>query len=154
MAHIHKYIYIHTQWLPKYSYPLNFSTLQPQIYVRDWDFMPCSRTTTLNTQPAIQQNGSGESKLMCWNGPVKGQTDLHPNGNLRQAIHRRSPSNLTALELFFKEEWLKKKSSVSRCEQLVDTNSIPGSKYKTFGDRTFATFILVLDLRIHGNFVF
>uniref|UniRef100_A0A8C6UMI7 Tc1-like transposase DDE domain-containing protein n=1 Tax=Neogobius melanostomus TaxID=47308 RepID=A0A8C6UMI7_9GOBI len=47
--------------------------------------------------------------------------DLNPIENLwkdlKTAVHKRSPSNLTELELFGKEEWAK--MSVSRCANLV-----------------------------------
>ncbi|MCJ8736209.1 hypothetical protein PDJAM_G00256240 [Pangasius djambal] len=49
--------------------------------------------------------------------------DLNPIENLwrdmKIAVHRRSPSNLTELELFCKEEWAK--LSLSRCAKLVET---------------------------------
>ena len=50
--------------------------------------------------------------------------DLNPIENLWQdlkiAVHRRSESNLTELELFCKEEWAK--MSLSRCAKLVETS--------------------------------
>uniref|UniRef100_A0A3Q4I3F8 Tc1-like transposase DDE domain-containing protein n=1 Tax=Neolamprologus brichardi TaxID=32507 RepID=A0A3Q4I3F8_NEOBR len=49
--------------------------------------------------------------------------DLNPIENLWQdlktAVHKRCPSNLTELELFCKEEWAR--ISVSRCAKLVET---------------------------------
>lgn len=49
--------------------------------------------------------------------------DLNPIENLwkelKTAVHKRSPSNLTELELFCKEEWAK--ISVSRCAKLIET---------------------------------
>uniref|UniRef100_A0A803JX28 Tc1-like transposase DDE domain-containing protein n=1 Tax=Xenopus tropicalis TaxID=8364 RepID=A0A803JX28_XENTR len=49
--------------------------------------------------------------------------DLNPMENLWQdlktAVHKRCPSNLTELELFCKEEWAR--ISVSRCAKLVET---------------------------------
>ncbi|KAI4898647.1 hypothetical protein NFI96_026008 [Prochilodus magdalenae] len=48
-----------------------------------------------------------------------------PNSNresverAKTAVHKRSPSNLTELELFCKEEWAK--ISVSRCAKLMET---------------------------------
>uniref|UniRef100_A0AAR2IYW9 Transposase n=2 Tax=Pygocentrus nattereri TaxID=42514 RepID=A0AAR2IYW9_PYGNA len=49
--------------------------------------------------------------------------DLNPIENLWQdlktAVHKRSPSNLTELELFCKEEWAR--ISVTRCAKLVET---------------------------------
>ncbi|MCI4379917.1 hypothetical protein PGIGA_G00233920 [Pangasianodon gigas] len=49
--------------------------------------------------------------------------DLNPIENLwrdlKIAVHKRSPSNLTELELFCKEEWAK--ISLSRCAKLVET---------------------------------
>uniref|UniRef100_A0A8K9XYG5 Tc1-like transposase DDE domain-containing protein n=1 Tax=Oncorhynchus mykiss TaxID=8022 RepID=A0A8K9XYG5_ONCMY len=49
--------------------------------------------------------------------------DLNPIGNLwkelKTAVHKCSPSNLTELELFCKEEW--EKISVSRCAKLIET---------------------------------
>uniref|UniRef100_A0A8C6V0G7 Peptidase M20 domain containing 1, tandem duplicate 2 n=1 Tax=Neogobius melanostomus TaxID=47308 RepID=A0A8C6V0G7_9GOBI len=49
--------------------------------------------------------------------------DLNPIENLwkdlKTAVHKRSPSNLTELELFCKEEWAK--MSVSRCANLVES---------------------------------
>uniref|UniRef100_A0A8C7RFJ4 Tc1-like transposase DDE domain-containing protein n=1 Tax=Oncorhynchus mykiss TaxID=8022 RepID=A0A8C7RFJ4_ONCMY len=49
--------------------------------------------------------------------------DLNPIENLwkelKTAVHKCSPSNLTELELFCKEEW--EKSSVSRCAKLIET---------------------------------
>uniref|UniRef100_A0A8C6TG47 Transposase n=1 Tax=Neogobius melanostomus TaxID=47308 RepID=A0A8C6TG47_9GOBI len=49
--------------------------------------------------------------------------DLNPIENLwkdlKTAVHKRSPSNLTELELFCKEEWAK--MSVSRCANLVQS---------------------------------
>ena len=49
--------------------------------------------------------------------------DLNPIQNLWQdlktAVHKRCPSNLTELELFCKEEWAR--ISVCRCAKLVDT---------------------------------
>ncbi|KAI4877318.1 hypothetical protein NFI96_002514 [Prochilodus magdalenae] len=49
--------------------------------------------------------------------------DLNPMENLwkelKTALHKRSPSNLTELELFRKEEWAK--ISVSRCAKLIET---------------------------------
>uniref|UniRef100_A0AAZ3QJC0 Uncharacterized protein n=1 Tax=Oncorhynchus tshawytscha TaxID=74940 RepID=A0AAZ3QJC0_ONCTS len=38
---------------------------------------------------------------------------------LKTAVHKCSPSNLTELELFCKEEW--EKMSVSRCAKLIET---------------------------------
>ncbi|MBN3311598.1 CNTP5 protein, partial [Atractosteus spatula] len=50
-------------------------------------------------------------------------TDLNPIENLwkelKTAVHKRSPSNLTELELFCKEEWAR--ISVSRCAKLIET---------------------------------
>ena len=50
--------------------------------------------------------------------------DLNPIVNLWQdlkiAVHRRSPSNLTELGLFCKEEWTN--ISLSRCEKLIETS--------------------------------
>uniref|UniRef100_A0AAZ3RHU3 Tc1-like transposase DDE domain-containing protein n=1 Tax=Oncorhynchus tshawytscha TaxID=74940 RepID=A0AAZ3RHU3_ONCTS len=43
---------------------------------------------------------------------------------LKTAVHKCSPSNLTELELFCKEEW--EKMSVSRCAKLID---IPQATY-------------------------
>ena len=49
--------------------------------------------------------------------------DLNPIENLWQdlkiAVHRWSPSNLTELQLFCQEEWTK--MSISRCTKLVET---------------------------------
>uniref|UniRef100_A0A8C7SEP5 Tc1-like transposase DDE domain-containing protein n=1 Tax=Oncorhynchus mykiss TaxID=8022 RepID=A0A8C7SEP5_ONCMY len=49
--------------------------------------------------------------------------DLNPIENLwkelKTAVHKCSPSNLTELELFCKEEW--EKMSVSRCAKLIET---------------------------------
>uniref|UniRef100_A0A8C9ZXN2 Tc1-like transposase DDE domain-containing protein n=1 Tax=Sander lucioperca TaxID=283035 RepID=A0A8C9ZXN2_SANLU len=49
--------------------------------------------------------------------------DLNPIENLwldlKRAVHARSPSNLTELELFCKEEW--RKIAVSRCASLIET---------------------------------
>lgn len=49
--------------------------------------------------------------------------DLNPIENLwkelKTAVHKRSPSNLTELELFCKEEWAR--ISVSRCAKLIET---------------------------------
>ena len=49
--------------------------------------------------------------------------DPNPIENLWQdlkiAVHRRSPSNLTELELICKEEWAK--MSVYRCAKLIET---------------------------------
>ena len=49
--------------------------------------------------------------------------DLNPIENLWQdpktAVHKRSPSNLTELELFCKEEWAK--TLVCGCAKLVET---------------------------------
>uniref|UniRef100_A0AAZ3SSZ4 Tc1-like transposase DDE domain-containing protein n=1 Tax=Oncorhynchus tshawytscha TaxID=74940 RepID=A0AAZ3SSZ4_ONCTS len=49
--------------------------------------------------------------------------DLNPIENLwkelKTAVHKSSPSNLTELELFCKEEW--EKISVSRCAKLIET---------------------------------
>uniref|UniRef100_A0AAZ3S8Q6 Tc1-like transposase DDE domain-containing protein n=1 Tax=Oncorhynchus tshawytscha TaxID=74940 RepID=A0AAZ3S8Q6_ONCTS len=49
--------------------------------------------------------------------------DLNPIENLwkelKTAVHKCSPSNLTELELFCKEEW--EKISVSRCAKLIET---------------------------------
>ena len=49
--------------------------------------------------------------------------DLNPIENmwkeLKIAVHQRSPSNLTELEQFCKEEWAK--IAVSRCAKLVET---------------------------------
>uniref|UniRef100_A0A8C7CJS2 Tc1-like transposase DDE domain-containing protein n=1 Tax=Oncorhynchus kisutch TaxID=8019 RepID=A0A8C7CJS2_ONCKI len=49
--------------------------------------------------------------------------DLNPIENLwkelKTAVHKCSPSNLTELELFCKEEW--EKNSVSRCAKLIET---------------------------------
>uniref|UniRef100_A0A674MUN6 Tc1-like transposase DDE domain-containing protein n=1 Tax=Takifugu rubripes TaxID=31033 RepID=A0A674MUN6_TAKRU len=49
--------------------------------------------------------------------------DLNPIKNLwkelKTAVHKRSPSNLTELELFCKEEWAR--ISVSRCANLIET---------------------------------
>ena len=39
--------------------------------------------------------------------------------NLKKEVHKRSPCNLTELELFCKEEWAK--ISVSRCAKLAET---------------------------------
>ena len=54
--------------------------------------------------------------------------DLNPIENLwkelKTAVHKCSPSNLTELELFCKEEW--EKMSVSRCAKLID---IPQATY-------------------------
>ncbi|CAB1445178.1 unnamed protein product [Pleuronectes platessa] len=51
--------------------------------------------------------------------------DLNPIENLWQdlkiAVHRRSPSNLTELHLFCQEEWTN--LSISRCTKLVETCS-------------------------------
>ena len=51
--------------------------------------------------------------------------DLNPIENLWQdlkiADHRRSPSNLTDLEIFYKEEELAE-MSLSRCAKLVETS--------------------------------
>ena len=51
--------------------------------------------------------------------------DLNPIENLWQdlkiAVHRHSPSNLTELELFCKEEWAK--MSLSRCAKLIHTHT-------------------------------
>ncbi|CAJ0922418.1 unnamed protein product [Ranitomeya imitator] len=50
--------------------------------------------------------------------------DLNPIENLwkelKTAVHKRSPSNLTELELFAKEE--RARISVSRCTRLIETN--------------------------------
>ena len=55
--------------------------------------------------------------------------DLNPIENLwkelKTAVHKCSPSNLTELELFCKEEW--EKNSVSRCAKLID---IPQATYR------------------------
>ncbi|CDQ99045.1 unnamed protein product, partial [Oncorhynchus mykiss] len=40
---------------------------------------------------------------------------------LKTAVHKCSPSNLTELELFCKEEW--ETISVSRCAKLIETYS-------------------------------
>ncbi|CAB1447842.1 unnamed protein product [Pleuronectes platessa] len=49
--------------------------------------------------------------------------DLNPIENIWQdlkiAVHRRSPSNLTELHLFCQEEWTN--LSISRCAKLVET---------------------------------
>uniref|UniRef100_A0A8C6UEJ9 Tc1-like transposase DDE domain-containing protein n=1 Tax=Neogobius melanostomus TaxID=47308 RepID=A0A8C6UEJ9_9GOBI len=49
--------------------------------------------------------------------------DLNPIENLwkdlKTAVHKRSPSNVTELELFCKEEWAK--MSVSTCANLVES---------------------------------
>ncbi|MGH0152556.1 UNVERIFIED_CONTAM: hypothetical protein FKN15_026105 [Acipenser sinensis] len=49
--------------------------------------------------------------------------DLNPIENLwkelKTAVHKCSPSNLTELELFCKEEWAK--IPVSRCAKLIET---------------------------------
>uniref|UniRef100_A0AAZ3P6Q9 Tc1-like transposase DDE domain-containing protein n=1 Tax=Oncorhynchus tshawytscha TaxID=74940 RepID=A0AAZ3P6Q9_ONCTS len=49
--------------------------------------------------------------------------DLNPIENLwkelKTAVHKCSPSNLTELKLFCKEEW--EKMSVSRCAKLIET---------------------------------
>ncbi|CAJ0947548.1 unnamed protein product [Ranitomeya imitator] len=49
--------------------------------------------------------------------------DLNPIENLwkelKTAVHKRSPSNLTELELFAEEEWTR--ISVSRCTKLIET---------------------------------
>uniref|UniRef100_A0AAZ3S108 Tc1-like transposase DDE domain-containing protein n=1 Tax=Oncorhynchus tshawytscha TaxID=74940 RepID=A0AAZ3S108_ONCTS len=49
--------------------------------------------------------------------------DLNPIENLwkelKTAVHKCSPSNLTELELFCKEEW--EKISVSQCAKLIET---------------------------------
>ncbi|CAJ0954497.1 unnamed protein product [Ranitomeya imitator] len=49
--------------------------------------------------------------------------DLNPIENLwkdlKTTVHKRSPSNLTELELFAKEEWAR--ISVSRCAKLIET---------------------------------
>uniref|UniRef100_A0AAZ3RFJ0 Tc1-like transposase DDE domain-containing protein n=1 Tax=Oncorhynchus tshawytscha TaxID=74940 RepID=A0AAZ3RFJ0_ONCTS len=47
-----------------------------------------------------------------------------PWKELKTAVHKCSPSNLTELELFCKEEW--EKISVSRCAKLID---IPQATY-------------------------
>ena len=50
--------------------------------------------------------------------------DLNPIENLwkdlKIAVHRRSPFNLTELEIFCKEKWAK--ISLSRCAKLVETS--------------------------------
>lgn len=48
--------------------------------------------------------------------------------DLKTAVDKRSPSNLTRLELFCKEEWAK--VSVSRCAELVETHQHKGAKYR------------------------
>uniref|UniRef100_A0A674NE28 Tc1-like transposase DDE domain-containing protein n=1 Tax=Takifugu rubripes TaxID=31033 RepID=A0A674NE28_TAKRU len=49
--------------------------------------------------------------------------DLNPIENLwkelKTAVHKHSPSNLTELALFCKEEWAR--ISVSRCAKLIET---------------------------------
>ena len=66
---------------------------------------------------------SKHSQLLEWPGQ---SPDLNAIENiwkdLKIAVHRRSPSNLTLnlkLERFCKEEWAKK--SVCRCAKLVET---------------------------------
>jgi len=42
---------------------------------------------------------------------------------LRIAVHKQSPSNLTELEQFCKEEWAN--TAKSRCAKLVETETYP-----------------------------
>uniref|UniRef100_A0AAZ1Y062 Uncharacterized protein n=1 Tax=Oreochromis aureus TaxID=47969 RepID=A0AAZ1Y062_OREAU len=63
----------------------------------------------------LTQRAHGErySGLQKYSGPLNFSTDL------KTAVHKRCPSNLTELELFCKEEWAR--ISVSRCAKLVET---------------------------------
>ncbi|CDQ88488.1 unnamed protein product, partial [Oncorhynchus mykiss] len=67
--------------------------------------------------------------------------DLNPIENLwkelKTAVHKCSPSNLTELELFCKEEW--EKMSVSRCAKLIETYP---KRLTARSDLTFVTLSL------------
>ena len=66
--------------------------------------------------------GSKHISLLEW--PSQ-SPDLNPIETLwhvlKIAVHRRSPFDLTEIELFYKEEW--EKISLSRCAKLIETSS-------------------------------
>ena len=83
----------------------------------DWDGdLSSNKTMIQNIKQNLQWNGS-KINIECQS------PDLNPIENLwkelKTAVHKCSPSNLTELELFCKEEW--EKISVSRCAKLIET---------------------------------
>uniref|UniRef100_A0AAZ3SD85 Tc1-like transposase DDE domain-containing protein n=1 Tax=Oncorhynchus tshawytscha TaxID=74940 RepID=A0AAZ3SD85_ONCTS len=65
----------------------------------------------------------GKPHSSTWQPVTSQSPDLNPIENLwkelKTAVYKCSPSNLTELELFCKEEW--EKISVSRCAKLIET---------------------------------
>jgi hypothetical protein len=81
-----------------------------------------SNTTTLSTQPRQRRSGfgTGLKVLECFSQSPDLNPIEHPWRDLKIAVLRCSPSNLTELERVYKEEW--KKLSKYRCAKLVSSH--------------------------------
>ena len=91
------------------------------LRISDWgERSPSNNTTTLSTQPTQCSSAFSTSLCMSLSGPVKAM-DLNPIKHLwrdlKIAMQRRSPSNLTELERICREEW--EKLPKNRCVKLV-----------------------------------
>jgi hypothetical protein len=84
-------------------------TCSKALRTSDWvEGSPSKRTTTLSTQPRQRRSGFGTSLWMSFKWPSQ-SSDLNPIEHLwrdlKIAVQRRSPSNLTELERICREEW-------------------------------------------------
>ena len=81
----------------------------------DWgESSPSNRTTTLSTQPSQRSSGFGAS---LWMSRARTSPMEHLRRDIKIAVQRCSPSNLTELEKICREEW--EKLPKYRCAKLV-----------------------------------